>query len=103
MPSPMQVPRGRLGPALRRRRLPMAALTVSAVVHVVLGGGLLAAVIWSGWNARKVYVVNLVPSISAVGAPTAAPPRPAVPTPPRPPPASTFRPVSKCRTVRSRP
>lgn len=96
MPSPMQVPRGRLGPALRRRRLPMAALTVSAVVHVVLGGGLLAAVIWSGWNARKVYVVNLVPSISAVGAPTAAPPRPAVPTPPRapepPPPPRETRP-----------
>ena len=60
----MQVPRGRLGPALRRRRLPMAALTVSAVVHVVLAGGLLVAVIWGGWNARKVYVVNLVPSIA---------------------------------------
>jgi len=84
MPSPMQVPRGRLGPALRRRRLPMAALTVSAVVHVVLGGGLLVAVIWGGWNARKVYVVNLVPSISAVGAPTAVAPRPvAPPSPPR--------------------
>jgi TonB family protein len=94
MPSPMQVPRGRLGPALRRRRLPMAALTVSAVVHVILAGGLLAAVIWGGWNARKVYVVNLVPSISAVGAPTAAPSRPAVVPPPRvpeptPPPRET--------------
>jgi TonB family protein len=83
MPSPMQVPRGRLGPALRRRRLPMAALTVSAVVHVVLAGALLVAVIWGGWNARKVYVVNLVPSISAVGAPTAVAPRPVVPPPPR--------------------
>ena len=71
--SPMEVPRGRLGPALRRRRLPVAALTVSAVVHVVLAGGLLVAVIWGGLNARKVYVVNLVPSIAAVGAPTAPP------------------------------
>ena len=85
----MEVPRGRLGPALRRRRLPMTALTVSAVVHVALGGGLLVAVIWGGLSARKVYVVNLVPSIAAVGAPTAAPsalpPRPAVAPPPRAP------------------
>lgn len=99
MPSPKQMPRGRLGPALRRRRLPVAALTVSAVVHVVLAGGLLAAVIWGGWNARKVYVVNLVPSIAAVGAPTAPPaplpPRPAVAPPPRapePPPPRETRP-----------
>lgn len=67
----------------------MTALTVSAVVHVALGAGLLVAVIWGGLSARKVYVVNLVPSIAAVGAPTAPPtalpPRPAVAPPPRAP------------------
>ncbi len=82
MRSPSSSTRGRLGPALRRRRLPMAALTVSAVVHGLLAGALVLGVIWGSFRAQKVYVVNLVPTIAAVGAPTPAPPAPTLP--PRP-------------------
>jgi colicin import membrane protein len=69
---------GRFGPALRRRRLPMAALTVSAIAHGIVGAALGLAIAWGGFTAQKVYVVNLVPSIAAVGSPT-APPAPALP------------------------
>jgi len=67
----------------------MAALTLSAVVHGLLAGALVVAVIWGGWRAQKVYVVNLVPTIAAVGNPTspatpALPPRPVTPAPTRP-------------------
>ena len=90
MRSPTSSTRGRLGPALRRRRLPVVALTLSAVVHGVLAAALVVAVIWGGLRAQKVYVVNLVPTIAAVGMPTPAPPapnlppRPATPAPTRP-------------------
>jgi len=51
--------------------------------------GLLAAwVIWAGLDASKVYVVNLVPAVAAVGTPTAAP---APPAPPRPAPLPPVR------------
>jgi TonB family protein len=60
----------------------MAALTVSALVHGALAAALAIAVIWGGWRAQKVYVVNLVPTIAAVGSP--APPAPAPTLPPRP-------------------
>jgi TonB family protein len=83
--------RGRLGPALRRRRLPMTALTVSAIGHGVLAAALAVAILWGGWRAQKVYVVNLVPSIAAVGAPTGAP---APPLPPRPAPVAPTRPAA---------
>ena len=87
MRSPSSPMRGRVGPALRRHRLPMAALTISAIGHGVIGAAIVIAVIWGGWKAQKVYVVNLVPTIAAVGsrtnppAPT-MPPRPATPAPP---------------------
>jgi periplasmic protein TonB len=89
MRSPVSSTRGRLGPALRRRRLPMAALTVSALGHGLLAGALAVAIIWGGWRTQKVYVVNLVPTIAAVGSPTGAPaptlpPRPAAVAPTRP-------------------
>jgi TonB family protein len=65
----------------------MAALTVSAIGHGVIGAAIAIGVIWGGWKAQKVYVVNLVPTIAAVGAPTSPaaptlPPRPATPAPP---------------------
>ena len=87
MRSPSPSLRGRLGPALRRRRLPVAALTVSAIGHGVLAAAIAAAIILGGWKAQKVYVVNLVPTIAAVGSPTgettpSLPPRPATPAPP---------------------
>ena len=81
---------GRLGPALRRRRLPMAALTVSAIAHGTAAAALGLAILWGGFTTQKVYVVNLVPTIAAVGSPTAPPapaplpPRPATPAPTKP-------------------
>jgi TonB family protein len=65
----------------------MAALTISAIGHGVIGAAIAIAVIWGGWKAQKVYVVNLVPTIAAVGSPTnppapTMPPRPATPAPP---------------------
>jgi hypothetical protein len=65
----------------------VAALTVSAIGHGVLAAAIAAAVILGGWKAQKVYVVNLVPTIAAVGSPTgqttpSLPPRPATPAPP---------------------
>lgn len=69
----------RPGPALRRPRLPLTAITVSAIAHVAVLGGITAFVMWSGWRPEKVQVVNLVPMVAAVGAPN-APPSPAPPT-----------------------
>lgn len=74
----------RLGPALRKEPLPLAAMAVSAAGHVIT---LAALVIMSGilnqWNASsKVYVVNLVPAVASVGASSRAlPPRPSSPAP----------------------
>jgi TonB family protein len=74
----------RPGPALRRRRLPMAAIGFSTVGHIVVFGGLTAFVMWSGWRPEKVQVVNLVPLVAAVGVPN-APAAPTLPARPRAP------------------
>ena len=70
----------RLGPALRQREVPLAALGVSAMGHALFVAGFLGAVLWGGWNTSKTYVVNLVPTVAAVGNPNA----PAAPLPTRP-------------------
>jgi TonB family protein len=72
-----------LGPALKRRRFPVAAVTVSTLGHAVLLGAIVALFLWGNLNSSKVHVVNLVPSIAAVGQPS-APPAPPVPVPSRP-------------------
>jgi protein TonB len=73
----------RLGPALRKREVPLAALGVSAMGHVLFIAGFLGAVLWGGWNTSKTYVVNLVPAVAAPGNPNAPaaslPTRPTVP------------------------
>jgi TonB family protein len=74
----------RPGPALRRRRLPLAAIGYSAIGHLVVFGGLSALVMWSGWRPEKVQVVNLVPMVAAVGSPN-APPAPTLPARPHAP------------------
>jgi hypothetical protein len=40
----------RPGPALGRRRLPLAAVGFSAAGHVVVLGGLAALAMWGGWR-----------------------------------------------------
>ena len=79
------------GPALGRARFPLGTIALSAVVHAMIVGGLMAA--GAAWRAHqpKTYVVNLVPSVAAVGTPEGrptpvpAPPAPATPAPPPPP------------------
>jgi protein TonB len=80
----------RPGPALRRPRLPLTAIGLSAIGHVVVFGGMAAFVMWSGWRPEKVQVVNLVPMVAAVGTPNAPaapslPARPHAPVAPRAP------------------
>lgn len=80
----------RPGPALRRPRLPLTAIGLSAIGHVVVFGGMAVVVMWSGWRPEKVQVVNLVPMVAAVGTPNAPsapslPARPHAPVAPRAP------------------
>src|SRR3990172_1001586 len=88
MPSPFRVAPVRPGPALRRRRVPLLAITVSTIGHGLTAGALLVWVIWGVGSSQKVYVVNLVPAVAAVGSPSGAPapalpPRPATLAPSR--------------------
>jgi TonB family protein len=81
----------KMGPALRVSPVPVAGLTLSAILHGVL---IIAAVIaiQSLKDSRpEVYVVNLVPAIPAIGrpegratTPAPVPPAPAPPAPPAP-------------------
>jgi len=78
-------PRPRLGPALRRARLPYRSLAVSAAVHAIFAAGVIAGA--AAWRASqpRTYVVNLVPAVAAVGVPQGKPtPAPAPSLPPRP-------------------
>ena len=85
--------RPRLGPALRRTRLPLTCVGLSTVAHI----GLLAAFVVFAhyWKSQqsKTYIVNLVPAVAAVGTPqarrteptpSATTPRPPDPAPPAP-------------------
>jgi protein TonB len=102
--------RPRPGPALERRRLPFSGLALSVALHAVL----VAVIVVSSyvWRATqpKVYVVNLVPAIAAVGspkgrtrAPEVTPPKTADPRP-TPPPALPERETTRApERVASRP
>src|SRR5881628_1820034 len=66
------------GPALGKAPLPFTAAVVSAFLHIVLAVAfVLAARAWTH-SQPKIYVVNLVPAVAAVGAPQAQTP-PALP------------------------
>ena len=105
--------RSRFGPAPARqrrplapRRLSLAAVLLSAVGHAVLGLGLAALVVWDAAHPSKVYVVNLVPTVAAVGHPDAPAPSPSLPARSAPsPPAriSTPDPTPEPRPVRELP
>jgi periplasmic protein TonB len=83
-------PRRRLGPALRRLRVPYGGLALSALMHVSLAAIiLLAGHVWRA-NQPKTYVVNLVPAVAAIGAPRATQPAPVLPE--REPPREVERP-----------
>jgi TonB family protein len=80
------------GPALRRAPLPLTALVVSALAHGLGAAAVVAMILWGGWRPSRVHVVNLVPTVAAVGLPT-APPRPALPPRPTPLPATARAPA----------
>lgn len=59
-------------------RLPLA-IGISAIAHVLILGAGVGLLMWTTANQPKLYVVNLVPAVAAVGVPT-APAGPAVPS-----------------------
>jgi periplasmic protein TonB len=65
--------RHRTGPALRGGPLPVTATLLSLATHVALGLAIFFAA--TAWQARqpKMYVVNLVPAVAAVGSPQGRP------------------------------
>jgi len=79
-------PRLNLGPALRQAPFPLGTVTLSALIHLVLVGFIVVAGQWAT-SPEKMYVVNLVPAVPAVGTPqappTVAPPPPRVEEPPK--------------------
>jgi protein TonB len=61
--------RPRAGPALGRARVPAVPLALSAVAHAALGVAvLLGGAVWQAAPPR-IYIVNLVPAVAAVGHP----------------------------------
>jgi len=62
-----------VGPALRKAPLPFAGTVVSAIVHVALVVlVVIGAAVWRAHQPR-IYVVNLVPAVAAIGSPQARP------------------------------
>jgi TonB family protein len=93
------------GPALRLSPIPLAGLTLSAFLHAALIVAAVIAVNALKESQPKVYVINLVPAIPAIGRPegrstTAAPTtaRPELP-PPSPPARDTTTPELPSRTA----
>jgi len=83
--------RSRFDPAPRRQRpvarprgVSTAAIVVSFMAHGLLVLGLVAMIVWNAWHTSKVYYVNLVPAVAAVGSPTAPADSPPVPARPAP-------------------
>jgi len=84
MRSRMAAAPRRWQPRLPSRRIPVAAIVVSILGHILTICLVAIAVMWTSWNTQKVHIVNLVPTIAAVGSPRApaAPPLPSRPTVP---------------------
>jgi protein TonB len=60
-------------PAPGQSRVPVAAIVLSALLHVLFFAVVAALAIWTAWSPPKAYVVNLVPMVAAVGLPNAPP------------------------------
>ena len=79
------------GPALRGGPLPVTATLLSLLTHAVLGVAIFVAATQLSRREPKIYVVNLVPAVAAVGSPQG---RPSLPPrteelPPRPAPKAS--------------
>ena len=75
-------PRPSLGPALGGRRLPLGTVVLSAVLHVLALGALAVTAALRYEPQPKMYVVNLVPAVAAVGRPQGRPSAPVLPARP---------------------
>jgi TonB family protein len=81
------------GPALRIAPLPVASLTLSTLLHVALIVAAVIAVNAIKESQPKIYTINLVPAVPAIGRPDARPAGTAPPTArPEPPRAPAPRP-----------
>ncbi len=90
MRSSVHPARRRVAPTPRAPGVPVKALIVSAVGHLVVVGAFVALALWGMLDRTTVHVVNLFPSIAAVGTPAGRPA--ALPTRTPPPPAPTRAP-----------
>jgi TonB family protein len=78
------------------------------MAHALFVLGFVGVVLWNSWHSSKVYVVNLVPAVAAVGIPNApaqTTSTPVHPTPvlPSPAPAPTPAPAPREKTAREAP
>jgi protein TonB len=79
--------------------VPVKALIVSAVGHLVVVGAFVALALWGMLDRTTVHVVNLFPSIAAVGTPAGSPAALPTRTPPPPAPTRAPEPEPKPREV----
>ena len=114
MGSPRSTPRWRVSPLPPPAPMPVKALVVSVLGHAAVVVVLIAVALSGVLKRPTVHMVNLFPSVAAVGAPTGSPaavpsrtppPLPArVPTPPEPqpkPPKETPKPTEASLPARS--
>jgi len=114
MGSPRSTPRWRVSPLPPPAPMPVKALVVSVLGHAAVVVVLIAVALSGVLKRPTVHMVNLFPSVAAVGAPTGSPaalpsrtppPLPArVPTPPEPqpkPPKETPKPAEASLPARS--
>jgi protein TonB len=95
MPGPVRLTPRLPGPALTRSRLPLGAVVASTLGHAALLAALVAAMWWGERTATRVYTVNLIQAVPAVGLPTGTTRAPAPPAPVAPPTPARTEPVKR--------
>jgi periplasmic protein TonB len=99
MRSSVHPARRRIAPAPPAPVVPVKALIVSAIGHLVVVGAFVALALWGMFDRTTVHVVNLFPSIAAVGTPAGSPAALPTRTPPPPAPTRAPEPEPKPREV----
>jgi len=66
------------------RRPSLAAFGVSFAGHALFVLAFAVMILWNGWHTSRVYVVNLVPVVAAIGSPAAPVHKASLPAPPAP-------------------
>lgn len=99
MRSSVHPARRRVAPTPPAPGVPVKALIVSAIGHLVIVGAFVALALWGMFDRPTVHVVNLFPSIAAVGTPSGSPAALPTRTPPPPAPTRAPEPEPKPREV----